>query len=153
MERKRIALAGLILFGVALAWNALLHLVLLAKVNALVLHLRRPNQPWVIPTSLLLTAGIVTLFLLGYLRFSRRPTLREGLTYGLSFGLLAGLLVDLNQFLLYPIPAKVAACWFAGGLLEFSFYGILLAKIIPPKGPMPESMRSKGPSHRAVPTR
>jgi len=153
MERKRIALAGVILFLAALAWNSLLHLVLLARVNALVLHLRRTNQPWVVPASLLLTAGIVTLFLLGYLRFSRRSTLTEGLTYGLFFGLLAGLLVDFNQFLLYPIPAKVAASWFAGGLLEFSFYGILLSRLIPPKEPMPETVPSTDSSQRAVPTR
>jgi len=49
-----------------------------------------------------------------------------------SSGSLPGLLVDLNQYVLFPIPAVVAAQWFLGGLIEFSLYGIIASRLYPP---------------------
>jgi hypothetical protein len=40
-------------------------------------------------------------------------------------------LVDLNQYVLYPIPASLAIRWFVFGLLEFCIYGILASKLYP----------------------
>ncbi len=39
--------------------------------------------------------------------------------------MLAGLLVDLNQYILYPVPGGLAAAWFAFGFVEFCIYGML----------------------------
>lgn len=133
MRKLRFALTCFVLLLVAVAWNAFLHLVVLRAANASVQHLRRPDlaeKGWL---SLLLTAGIVTMFVWGYSRVARTGSVREGLGYGLSFALLAGLLVDLNQYVLFPIPAVVAAQWFAGGLAEFSLYGIIAAWLYPPR--------------------
>ncbi len=122
------------LFLVALVWNAFVHLVVLRAANASVQHLRRPDLADKLWLSLLLTAGLVTLFVWGYGRFARDGSLREGLCYGLFFALLAGLLVDLNQYVLFPIPAAVAAQWFVGGLLEFLLDGALVTRLAPPAG-------------------
>ena len=59
-----------------------------------------------------------------------RPGLAGGLLHGLLFALLAGLLVDLNQYLLYPIPATLALSWFGFALVEFPLYGVLAAYML-----------------------
>lgn len=134
MRTKRFLLTCAVLLLVAIAWNAFVHLVVLRAANASVQHLRRPDLAEKAWLSLLLTAGIVVAFLWGYGRFARDGSVREGLRYGLFFALLAGLLVDLNQYVLFPIPAAVAAQWFLGGLVEFSLYGIIAARLHPPRG-------------------
>jgi len=134
MRTKRFLLTCGVLLLVAIAWNAFVHLVVLRVANASVQHLRRPDLAEKAWLSLLLTAGIVTLFVWGYSRFARTGSLREGVGYGLFFALLAGLLVDLNQYVLFPIPAVVAGQWFLGGLVEFSLYGIIASRLYPPRG-------------------
>jgi hypothetical protein len=62
---------------------------------------------------------------------ARRGTWREGLRHGLFFAALAGLLVNLNQYLLYPIPASLALAWFGFGVLEFCGYGLLTSWLYP----------------------
>ena len=133
MQARRFVLASLTLFLIALGWNALVHLVLLSQLNASVQHLRRPDLSSKWWLSLILTAGLVGVFTWGYGRFARSDTVREGLTWGVFFAVAAGFLVDLNQYILFPIPAKVAVAWFLAGLLEFSLYGILLTRLYPHK--------------------
>jgi len=130
---KRYLLACLALFLVALAWNALVHLVLLRRANLAVQHLFRPDLAGLAWLSLVVTAGMVALFAWGYVRFARDASVAEGARYALYFALVAGLLVDLNQYALYPIPAWVAAAWFAGGLVEFQLYALLLGRVLPPQ--------------------
>jgi hypothetical protein len=132
MSPRRHLFAGGTLFAFALGWNAIVHLGVLADVNASVQHLRRPDFADKLWLSLLLTAGIIALFLAGHARFTRGGTLRQSALYGLWFGCVAGLLVDLNQYLLYPLPARVAALWFVSGLLEFTVYGLLAGRILRP---------------------
>ncbi len=136
MKTKRGLLAGLVLFGFALAWNGLVHGVVLAGTDARVEFLRRPDFAGHWWLGLVLTAGVVAFFLAGYARMARTGSRAEGARYGIAFGCFAGLLVDLNQYLLYPIPAAVAAAWFAAGLLEFTAYGVLASRFCrPPAGP------------------
>jgi hypothetical protein len=134
MRARRFFLTSGVLLLVALGWNAFVHLVVLRAANASVLHLRRTDLSQKTWLALLLTAGIVMVFTWGYGRYARNGSLREGLGYGLFFALLAGLLVDLNQYVLFPIPAAVAAQWFLGGLVEFSLYGIIVSRLYPPRG-------------------
>ncbi len=47
------------------------------------------------------------------------------------FALVAGALVDLNQYVLFPIPASVALQWFAAGLIEFTCYGAIVSRLLP----------------------
>ncbi len=131
MRVSRYVLACVVLFVVALAWNGLVHLVLLRGVHAVVRSLLRPNFAEMAWLSLLGTAAMICLFVAGWNRFARSGSLRESVAYGVGFAVLAGILVDLNQYVLYPIPAWVAATWFAGGLVEFTIYGLLVRKLYP----------------------
>jgi hypothetical protein len=132
VRARRFLLTCVVLVLVAITWNAFVHLVVLREANASVQHLRRPDLAEKAWLSIVLTAGIVMVFVCGYSRFARNGSLREGLTYGLFFGVLAGLLVDLNQYVLFPIPAAVAMQWFLGGLVEFSLYGMIASRLYPP---------------------
>jgi hypothetical protein len=129
MRPTRFALAVGILFVLSLVWNGLVHLVILRKANEAVQHLRRTDLPGGMGWSLLLTGLVSVLFVWGYVRTARSGTLREGLGYGLFIGLLVALLVDVNQFVLYPLPASLVLKWFAGGVLEFTFYGAVVSLI------------------------
>lgn len=132
MRVHRFLLSSGVLLLVALAWNAFIHLFLFRAADASVAHLRRPDfasKAWL---SIVLTAGIVTAFLWGYRRCARDGSIREGVRFGVFFAVVAGLLVDLNQYLLYPIPAAVASLWFLGGLVEFCLYGCIASRLYPP---------------------
>lgn len=131
MRTKRYLLTCLALFVLALAWNALVHLVLLRDARAAVEHLLRPDfkeKAWL---SLLGTAAMIVVFVGGYSRFARTGSVRESVFYGVCFAALAGILVDLNQYVLYPIPAWVALVWFGGGLVEFILYALLVRTLFP----------------------
>lgn len=132
MRATRYLRACLVLFLVALAWNGLVHLVLLPGVDAAASHAFRPDLQGKLWLSLVSSAGMICLFVWGYSRFARGSKVGEGLLWGLFFALTAGLLVDLNQYVLYPIPVWVAATWFASGLAEFLLYGALVTRLVPP---------------------
>jgi hypothetical protein len=116
----------------------------LQAANASVQHLRRADladKAWL---SLVLTAGIVVMFVGGYGRVAASGSVREGIGYGLFFAVLAGLLVDLNQYVLFPIPGAVAIQWFAGGVIEFSLYGVIASRLYPPNGGAGSTLGSWG---------
>lgn len=125
----RFALACAVLFVAALAWNGVLHLVVLRGAEAELARLYRPDLADRMGLALLVTAAIAVIFVLGYSGFARTGTLGEGARYGVFFALVAGVLADLNQWVLYPIPGRLALAWFAGGVAEFVLYGILAARI------------------------
>jgi len=131
MKPTRLFLVYLSLFVVALIWNGILHLLLLADLDATVRHLYRADLSERMALPLLLTAGVVGVFLWGYVRFVPTRSAREGALYGIYFAFVAGLLVDFNQYILYPIPGHVAAAWFFGGLAEFTIYGVVLSRLVP----------------------
>ena len=132
MRIRRYLLTCGALTVVALLWNGFVHLVVLRSARAAVAHLLRPDfqqKSWL---SVLVTVGMIALFVWGYGRFVRGRLLADGARCALFFGLLTGLLVDLNQYVLYPIPAWVAAAWFVGGLIEFQLYALLIGAFLPP---------------------
>lgn len=132
MRVGRFVVTCLVLLVLALGWNGLVHLVLLNDANAAVRHLYRPDLPERMWQSLLVTAGMVVLFAWGYGRFARDRSAREALGYALFFALLTGVLVDLNQYVLYPIPGRLALLWFIGGAAEFCLYALVLRRLLPP---------------------
>ena len=127
----RFAVASAAIFLLALLWNSVVHLVVLREANASVQHLRRASATWQVWLALALTAAMACTFVSGYILSARTGTAREGLGYGVFFGVVAGLLVDLNQFVMFPIPATVALQWFAAGFLEFALYGLLVTRLYP----------------------
>ena len=134
MRIKRFLLAWAGLLASAMVWNGFLHGVVLKAADASVRHLWRPDledKSWL---GALMTAALAALFVAGWARFARNGSMREGLAYGLFFALVAGLLVDLNQYVLFPLPGAVVALWFLGGLVEFSLYGLIVSRLYPATG-------------------
>lgn len=129
MNLRRFFLAALAIFLFALLWNALVHLVILREANAVIAVIARPASERSVLLSLLQTAGISVAFVLSYAWSRHARTLCGGLLHGALFGVLAGLLVDLNQYVLYPIPDVLAFAWFGFGFVEFCIYGILAARL------------------------
>ena len=127
MNMKRFVLAASVIFIFALIWNAIVHMVILREANVALSALVRPEPDRSIVLSLLQTAGLSVIFVLSYVWSRCAGTLKGGLAHGALFGVLAGLLVDLNQYILYPIPAGLAAAWFAFGFAEFCIYGMIAA--------------------------
>lgn len=139
MRLTRFTLAVSILFALSLVWNGLLHFVILCRANEAVQHLRRTDLPGAMGLSLLLSALICGLFVWGYVRVARTGTVREGLGYGLFIGVFVALLVDVNQYLLYPLPASLVMKWFAGGVLEFTLYGAVVSLVYRVRAKDPEA--------------
>lgn len=133
MNFKRFFIATVTIFVFALLWNGIVHLILLREADSILNSIGRQESQRNMFLSLLVTIILVILFVWSYTRFARRGDLRDGLTHGLFFGFLAGTFVDLNQYVLYPIPASLAITWFAFGLIEFCVYGLLVSILYPIK--------------------
>ncbi|MCQ8182810.1 hypothetical protein NP603_16930 [Methylomonas sp. SURF-1] len=125
MSGWRFALAALAISAFALVWNGLVHGLLLADAETELQLLMRPPSSRSLPLALLLTVAIAGLFVYAHAAWVRPANLKQSVGHGAFFGLLAGLLVDLNQFLLYPIPGSLALAWFGCGVVEFCGYGLL----------------------------
>ncbi|MGL5062285.1 MAG: hypothetical protein ACRC62_20100 [Microcoleus sp.] len=107
MNYKRLIAASAVIFIFALLWNSLIHGIILRDANAAIAGIARSAAERPMGLALLLTAGLAFLFVWSYAYAARRGTWREGMAHGLFFALLAGLFVNLNQYVLYPIPAAL----------------------------------------------
>lgn len=133
MNRKRFALATIVIVLFAVAWNGVVHLLILREADSVLASIGRPESQRSMVLSLLATVLVSILFVWSYSQCARRGDVRDGLVHGLFFGILTGVIVDLNQFVLYPIPASLAFTWFVFGVMEFCVCGILASKLYPIK--------------------
>lgn len=124
MNLKRTACAVLATFMTTMVWGVFYHLVLMKDADLEIRHLYRPDMSDKMWLSTLGVLGICIFFVLGYVLCARKGTVREGMIYGLCFGVLGILLVDVNQYVLYPIPGLLILKWAFGGLVEFVLNGI-----------------------------
>jgi hypothetical protein len=132
MNFRWLAVIAGVIFVFALVWNAFVHMVLLRdEANMALDAIARPVADRSMMPGLLLTAGLAVLFVYSYASCVHAPGVKRALGHGAFLGLLAGLLVDLNQFVLYPIPASLALAWFAFGFVEFCIYGVFAAWLYP----------------------
>ena len=135
MNVKRMMSTSLAVFAFALLWNGIVHMVLLRDANMALDAIARPAAERNTLLFLIPTAAVAILFVYSYALLVHTPGIKRGLAHGAFFGLLAGFLVDLNQFLLYPIPGSLAFMWFLFGFMEFSIYGALTAWLYPTDEP------------------
>lgn len=129
MTVKRVLCAILATFTFTMIWGSFYHLFLLRNADLEIQHLYRTDLSGKMWLSILGVLGISVLFVLAYRLCARRGTLAEGFLFGICFSVLAGLLVDLNQYVLYPIPAVLIIKWYVGGLVEFAVNGVLVSLI------------------------
>jgi hypothetical protein len=130
MARRFVLTVGAIVLF-ALVWNGIVHGLVLQEAEAAIAGLVRPAADRSLPLALLLTAGVGVMFVVSHAWLVRPHGPGQGLVHGAWFGALAGLLVDLNQYLLYPIPGFLAGCWFLSGVFEFCGYGLIAAWLYP----------------------
>jgi hypothetical protein len=133
MNYKRFFIATLAIVIFALVWNGVVHLIILHEADSVLNTIGRPESQRNLYLSLIVTALLSMLFVWSYSHTAKQGDLHDGLRHGVFFGILAGTLVDLNQYILYPIPASLAFFWFIFGLIEFCIYGILVSKLYPIK--------------------
>ena len=131
MNIKRGSWAVLAVFIFTMVWGGFYHLVLLKGADLEIRQLYRPDMAGKMWLSVFGVLGISILFVIGYSLCSRRGTLLEGMAYGVCFSVLAFLLVDLNQYILYPIPFMLILKWYIGGLIEFIVNGLLVSLLYP----------------------
>ena len=131
MNFKRLFYAASTIFLFALLWNGVVHMVILRNANLALEHIARPASERSLLLSLVQTAAISFCFVLTYALSGHPKGLMGGLAHGALFGLLAGLFVDLNQYILYPIPAGLVMAWFGFGFAEFCIYGLLATWLYP----------------------
>ena len=131
MNVKRFFYTSLAVFVFALLWNTIVHMVILREANMALDAIARPATERNSLLFLIPTAAVALLFVYSYALLVRTPGIKRGLAHGAFFGFLAGFLVDLNQFLLYPIPGSLAFQWFLFGFLEFCIYGAIAAWLYP----------------------
>jgi hypothetical protein len=129
MNTKRFFGASCSIFLFALIWNGIIHLIILREAESVLSMIGREASDRSLLLSLLATLLLAMVFVWSYSRYARRGTMLEGMTHGFFFGILAGILVDLNQYILYPIPAYLAFLWFVFGMVEFCMYGIIASRI------------------------
>ena len=98
MSIKKCFVSVLLIFVMAMIWNGLFHMVLIAEQNSMIVDLRRPDMSEMLLLSLLTTLGIAILFVVSYTKWLRNRTLIESLVHGLIFAILTGVLVNANQY-------------------------------------------------------
>ncbi len=129
MNIRKFVLASIVIFIVAILWNYVLHSIILAVESEAVKNLFRTDMKDKLWLSLFMALIIIMIFVYGYTRISTKGTVLEGALYGFVFGITAGLLVDVNQYILYPLPESLVIKWFLFGVLEFTIYGVLVSRL------------------------
>lgn len=123
MNKKYLIFSTIALFIFAMIWNGVVHTVILKEANLQVASLMRPDMADKMWLSIILTLAIGLLFSLNYLKWCRKYTQSETLGFSVFFTLFMGAVVNLNQYIVYPIPLNLTLTWFAFGIAEFSIYG------------------------------
>ena len=126
MNFKKNAISVILIFVVAMIWNGVFHMVVIAEQNNMISDLRRSDISDMMFLSIAITIMMAILFAVSYSKWLKAGSLKESLVHGLFFALLAGVLVNANQYLVYPIPGMLAGLWFFGGLIEFSLYSVIV---------------------------
>lgn len=129
----RLLIAAMISFVFSIVYNGLVHLVILGTANKRVESLRRvdfSSKAWI---SLLATLAISFLLPMIYSRFVSEKSYKKGFFFGFCFGLLIAIMVDVNQYVLYPLPFSLVASWALFGVVEFSLIGLIVGLIVKDK--------------------
>ncbi|MBP7341584.1 MAG: hypothetical protein KA957_04630 [Syntrophaceae bacterium] len=118
-------------FAFSLLYNALVHLIILAEANAAIAPLRRPDFSSYLGLSIAATFLVCALFVFIYLCLVEKKSFRTGLLFGFCTGLLLAAVVDINAYVLYPLPFSLVWKWAVFGVGEFSLMGLLAAWVLP----------------------
>jgi len=130
INKIRLLIAAMLSFVFSIFYNGLVHLVILGTANKQVESLRRvdfSSKAWI---SLLATFAVLVIFTAIYSLFVSEKGTKRGLLFGFCFGLFIAIIVDINQYVLYPLPFSLVARWALFGIIEFSLIGMIVGSIV-----------------------
>lgn len=133
INKIRLLIAAMLSFVFSIVYNGLVHLVILSSANKQVESLRRvdfSSKAWI---SLLATFAVLFIFTAIYSLFVSEKSAKRGLFFGFCFGLFIAIIVDINQYVLYPLPFSLVARWALFGIIEFSLVGMIVGSIVKDK--------------------
>ena len=87
------------------------------------------SMMWVMFLS---SAVYLFLFCLIFTKGYEGKGIGEGIRYGLLIGLFFSIPMAVDQFIVYPITAELAAIWFITGVINFTILGAVFAAIYKP---------------------
>jgi hypothetical protein len=103
-NKARLLIAATLSFVFSVLYNGLVHLVILGTANKQAEPLKRadfPSKAWM---SLVGTLAVSCAFTAIYSHFVSEKSTGRGLFFGFCFGLFVVIMVDVNQYVLYPLP-------------------------------------------------
>lgn len=130
MKMIRILTAGAVASVFSVLYNGLVHMVILGPANQQLETLKRGDFSSKVWISLAGTLAVCFLFTGIYALFSGKKDLGTGMRFGFLFGLAAAVLVDLNQYVLYPLPFSLVVHWSFFGVVEFTVLGAIVGSIV-----------------------
>lgn len=120
-----------VVFVVAQALGYLIHEVWLAPTYQSLAAAFRPRAEMTEMMWMMMVGSVFTLFVFCYIftKGYEGKGIGEGLRYGLLMGLFFSIPSAVDQFVVYPLTAELAATWFITGVINFMILGAVFAAI------------------------
>lgn len=134
MNLKRWFLASLAVFVVFEILDSIVHMLILsgAYQDPAIVTLWRADM-MVLMWLMYISALVMSLvFVYMFAKGHEDKGVLEGIRFGSVFGLIMAFVAIVNQYVVYPIPLKLAVQWFVFGMIEFVCMGIIAALIYKP---------------------
>lgn len=129
---RKLFLASFLVFVCFIVLDGIIHGLFLRPLYESVYGLWRPDiqdKAWI-----MIVLDYLTAFLFVYIFTCGRENrgIWEGVRYGLLMGLFFSLIGVFGQYVVYPLPFRLAAGWFFFNLLEFIAAGIITVLVYQP---------------------
>lgn len=132
-DKIRLLIAAAVSFVFSIVYNGFVHLVILSTANKQLESLRRVDFSSIAWISILSTLATSFIFTAIYSLFVSEKSTSRGLFFGFCFGLFIAIIIDVNQYVLYPLPFSLVASWAFFGIIEFSLIGMIVGSIVKDK--------------------
>lgn len=123
-----------VVFVVAQVLGYLIHEVWLASTYQSLAAAFRPRAEMTDMMWMMMVGSVFTLFLFCYIftKGYEGKGVGEGARYGLLMGLFYSIPMSVDQFVIYPLTAELAATWLITGVIMFMILGAVFAAIYKP---------------------
>jgi hypothetical protein len=134
MNNKTFWMGLAVLFVIVQAIGFVVHQVWLTETYRGLANLFRPEPEMMSMMWMMVVGQVFYLFLFCYIFTKGRESggIGEGARYGLLIGLLLSIPMTIDQYVVYPIPGKLAVIWFVVGVLSSMIMGAVFALIYRP---------------------
>lgn len=135
MNNKTFWIGFVAIFVVMQVIGYAVHEVMMADTYAALAAIFRPREEMNSMMWMMMLSGVVLIFLFCYIftKGYEGKGVMEGARYGALMGVFLAL-VNIDQHVIYPLPANVAAIWFVSVVVSFTIAGAVFAAIYKPPG-------------------